>query len=249
MALFLVVNYGGTFEFDAAALSGNFSEANLHTGRVWALALLVNLNLNSTSASIWLLGRGSAASNFHRCARPLLFYMRCGALHAALDLVVLDCNRCDKRRGVRIVRRMYDHTTAVRASVAARKVDPSFGWHDHNSGGPLGTYLAPYLTFTGQRTRFTLVLDESAGWVKEPACAAASSSRSSAEVCEWLPPSQAEFVELLSGISRLRILGDFTVGAESVALDTVRFVARAGGAVDLTAYAQVWRQSYIFMWR
>ena len=41
---FLVVNYGGTFEFDAAALSGDFSEANLHTGRVWALALLVNLN-------------------------------------------------------------------------------------------------------------------------------------------------------------------------------------------------------------
>lgn len=39
----------------------------------------------------------------------------------------------------------------------------------------------------------------------------------------WFKPSKCQFIEVLSGLSSVKILGDFTTWYESVALDTVQF--------------------------
>lgn len=68
--------------------------------------------------------------------------------------------------------------------------------------------------FTGATTQFSLGLKESDGWLED----------SKNSLVAWNAPSQCTFIEVLSGLSRVSILGDFTKWYESVALDTVQFV-------------------------
>ena len=49
----------------------------------------------------------------------------------------------------------------------------------------------------------------------------------------WPPPSQCDMIEVLSGLSGLRILGDLTDWYESIALDAVSLKAPASGRSEV----------------
>ncbi|KAL7534559.1 hypothetical protein ACHAXR_005951 [Thalassiosira sp. AJA248-18] len=70
-------------------------------------------------------------------------------------------------------------------------------------------------TFDGQTTQYSMTMTESAGWVKDP----------QNTLYEWTAPTRCSFIEVLSGISNVTILGDFTNWYESVSIDNVRWVA------------------------
>lgn len=83
-----------------------------------------------------------------------------------------------------------------------------------------GTTLAyPYhasmkkggIKFNGSTMKYSILLNEKSGWLED----------SKNTLKKWLPPSQCSFIEVLSGITSLKILGDFTQWYESVALDNV----------------------------
>ena len=59
---------------------------------------------------------------------------------------------------------------------------------------------APGRGFTGAATRFSVPLRETAGWVEDP----------KNTLSRWAPPTQCTFIEVISGITSLKILGDFT---------------------------------------
>ena len=74
------------------------------------------------------------------------------------------------------------------------------------------------LGFTGATKRFTVSLSE-ASWRKDP-----HNTLNTA----WSAPTKCELVEVLSKLSAVRVLGDFTTGPESVSLDKVRLAAGGG---------------------
>jgi hypothetical protein len=83
-----------------------------------------------------------------------------------------------------------------------------------NRGATLVFPLSRAQAFTGATTSYSLNLSEAAGWLEDPRNTLAS----------WVAPSQCAMVEVLSGLSAVRILGDFTRWYESVALDNAHFV-------------------------
>jgi hypothetical protein len=68
--------------------------------------------------------------------------------------------------------------------------------------------------FSGTATMFDIALTETSGWLED----------SKNSLVKWSPPSQCTFIEVLSGLSGVSILGDITKWYESVALDTVQVV-------------------------
>jgi len=80
-----------------------------------------------------------------------------------------------------------------------------------NRGVTIAFPLSAATPFTGSTTHYSIPLIESAGWIKDP----------KNTLLDWTAPTQCEFIEVLSSISSLRILGDFTSWYESVALDQV----------------------------
>lgn len=95
---------------------------------------------------------------------------------------------------------------------------------NQNAGITLAMPLSYIFTYDGTTTQFQLPLNERAGWLKDPKNV----------ILDWLQPTQCEFVAVLTALSSLRILGDFTRGHESVALDTV--VLRHGQGQPLACY-------------
>jgi len=83
---------------------------------------------------------------------------------------------------------------------------------DTNRGVTIAFPLKKTKAFTGTTAQYSLSLKESAGWVKDP----------KNSLAKWAAPSKCDFIELLSGLSSVKILGDFTSWYESVALDTVQ---------------------------
>ena len=71
--------------------------------------------------------------------------------------------------------------------------------------------------FSGNTKSFVIPLNETSGWMKDP---------ENVLIRDWPVPSKCEFVEMLSGITSLRILGDFTRRYECVSVDNV--VMRSG---------------------
>lgn len=67
--------------------------------------------------------------------------------------------------------------------------------------------------FSGAATVFSLPLRENAGWLKDPQNSLVS----------WRPPTKCDLIQVLSRLSAVRILGDWTPWYESVALDDVQF--------------------------
>lgn len=82
---------------------------------------------------------------------------------------------------------------------------------------------APLLSFSGRATHFSIHLLETSGWLKDP----------KNTLVDWAAPSRCDMVEVLSGLSSVRVLGDSTKWYESVALDNVKFVA--GGKIPICA--------------
>jgi hypothetical protein len=83
-----------------------------------------------------------------------------------------------------------------------------------NAGVRLVMQLSKTFSFDGSTTQFVLPLNENAGWIVDP---------KNVIIDAWPIPTQCEFVEVLTKLSGVKILGDFTRGYESVALDTVTF--------------------------
>lgn len=93
-----------------------------------------------------------------------------------------------------------------------------------NTGITLAMPLSLTFSYDGTTTQFRLPLSELAGWLKDPKNV----------IRPWTQPTQCEFVSVLSALTSLKILGDFTRGYESVALDTVAF--RHGPGKPLRCY-------------
>jgi len=83
-----------------------------------------------------------------------------------------------------------------------------------NRGVTLAFPASKAHAFTGAAQAFSLALKEGGGWVEDP----------KNTLKPWRPPTQCTFIQVLSGLSELRILGDFTSWYESVALDTFQLV-------------------------
>lgn len=97
---------------------------------------------------------------------------------------------------------------------------------NQNKGVTVAMPLTLVFKFDGTITQFRLPLTEKAGWLKDPKNV----------LHPWTPPTQCELVSVLSALSSLRILGDFTQGHETVALDSVAF--RHGPGFPLGCYAK-----------
>lgn len=93
-----------------------------------------------------------------------------------------------------------------------------------NAGITLAMPLSTTFSYDGTTTQFRLPLNELAGWAKDPKNV----------ILPWTQPTQCEFVSVLSALTSVRILGDFTRGYESVALDTVSL--RHGQGKPLRCY-------------
>lgn len=66
--------------------------------------------------------------------------------------------------------------------------------------------------FNGDSTEFSIPLLESAGWLKDPQNA----------LSKWTTPTQCDMIQVLSRLSSMKILGDWTTWYESIALDEVK---------------------------
>ena len=74
--------------------------------------------------------------------------------------------------------------------------------------------------FNGDAVTFSVSLVESKGWLKDPQNALA----------QWSAPSKCDMIQVLSRLSAIRILGDWTNWYESVALDDVSFANVKGNS-------------------
>ena len=98
-----------------------------------------------------------------------------------------------------------------------------------NKGETIGFPLHATDRFDGRTTTFTLPLTELSGWVRDP----------KNTLHEWKPITKCKFIEILSGISSIRILGDLTTWYESISIDNVRLVAaKPKGRYHLPVCAQ-----------
>jgi hypothetical protein len=73
-------------------------------------------------------------------------------------------------------------------------------------------------SFDGKTTEFSIPLLEGAGWLKDPQNA----------LSKWTTPSQCDMIQVLSRLSSMRILGDWTTWYESVAMDDVKITNLKG---------------------
>ena len=66
-------------------------------------------------------------------------------------------------------------------------------------------------TFNGSIHKFVINMTESSGWLQDPFNTLFS----------WTKPSKCDFIRVLSGITSMSILGDFTKWYESVSIDSI----------------------------
>lgn len=83
---------------------------------------------------------------------------------------------------------------------------------DTNKGVTIGFPMSA-TSFDGSTKTFTISMVETAGWLRDP--------ENTLEA--WTVPTKCDFVEVLSGLTSVQILGDFTKWYESVSLDDVSF--------------------------
>jgi len=72
--------------------------------------------------------------------------------------------------------------------------------------------------FSGAATAFKIPLLEGKGWLKDP----------QNSLLGWTAASQCDVIQVLSRLSSLRILGDWTTWYETVALDNVKITNTIG---------------------
>jgi len=96
-------------------------------------------------------------------------------------------------------------------------------------GATIAFPLSKAQKFNGKTTNYSLRMTESTGWVKDP----------QNTLFEWSAPTRCSFIEVLSGITSVKILGDFTNWYESVSIDNVRWAAAPSkGRYQLPVCAQ-----------
>ena len=100
--------------------------------------------------------------------------------------------------------------------------------------GGLGIELAQReVAYTGGLQFFNFTLNEETkfGWRKNPR---------DSRISEWPNPTQCEFLQVLISMDRIDIMGDFTDGYETIALDQPQFLIGDGNfkLVNLFIYIQ-----------
>ena len=113
-------------------------------------------------------------------------------------------------------------------SAAHNLVEIECAYCDVNEGITLAFPVWNATTFDGTTTSYSISLDETAGWIKDP----------KNTLLQWPTPTQCEMIEVLSGVTNIRILGDFTDWYESIALDSVALKAPASGISEVPVCAQ-----------
>jgi hypothetical protein len=79
--------------------------------------------------------------------------------------------------------------------------------------------------FDGKTKQFSIPLTPSTGgWMKDP----------KNTLFKWIKPTDCEMIEVLAGLSNMRILGDFTRWHESVSLDEVSW--KHGSGIPISCY-------------
>mmetsp|Transcript_9219 Transcript_9219/g.18674 ORF Transcript_9219/g.18674 Transcript_9219/m.18674 type:complete len:358 (-) Transcript_9219:65-1138(-) len=81
-----------------------------------------------------------------------------------------------------------------------------------NSGVTI-SYPLSATSFDGSTKTFSISMKEDGGWLKDP--------ENTLKV--WSVPTKCDFIEVLSGLTHVKILGDFTKWYESVSIDNVKF--------------------------
>lgn len=81
--------------------------------------------------------------------------------------------------------------------------------------------------FTGDSTAFSIPLVETSGWMKDP----------QNSLLAWTRPTTCDMIQVLSRLSGLRILGDWTTWYESIAIDNVQ-ISNFKGQIPLCAMAR-----------
>lgn len=87
---------------------------------------------------------------------------------------------------------------------------------NYYKGITIGYPLLAVGGFDGNVKLFRIDFTEISGWMKDP----------KNTLMKWTTPTKCEFIEVLSAISSLKILGDFTNRHESVSMDDVKFRIR-----------------------
>ena len=72
--------------------------------------------------------------------------------------------------------------------------------------------LKTSIRFDGSPMQFSVWLHETAGWLKDP----------QNMLKQWIVPSKCDMIQVLSRLSSIRILGDWTTSHEIIALDNVQ---------------------------
>ena len=88
-----------------------------------------------------------------------------------------------------------------------------------NAGEKIVFPLSATSGFNGATSSFTLALSETSGWLIDP---------KNTLTTAWLAPTKCNMIEILSGITELKILGDYTKWYESVSLDDVKLKTKNG---------------------
>lgn len=75
------------------------------------------------------------------------------------------------------------------------------------------SYPLSATSFTGTTKTFSISMLETAGWLQDP----------ENTLLSWSAPTKCQFIEVLSGLTSVKILGDFTQWYESVSIDNVQW--------------------------
>eukprot|EP01033_Poteriospumella_lacustris_P006759 gene6759-4874_t len=78
--------------------------------------------------------------------------------------------------------------------------------------------------FNGDAKRISIPLNEFSGWLKD----------SQDVLVPWYKVSQCDIIQVLSRLSKIRILGDYTTWYETVAIDNVQ-ISNTKGSLPLCA--------------
>ena len=76
------------------------------------------------------------------------------------------------------------------------------------------SYPLSATSFDGSTKSFSISMKEDGGWLRDP---------ENTLTTTWTAPKKCDFVEVLSGLTHVKILGDFTKWYESVSIDNVKF--------------------------
>jgi hypothetical protein len=131
------------------------------------------------------------------------------------NVLLLECEDCDERNEGTAV------STGIRLgfTIAALRKRTSI----------------PFLPAGGKPVTVTVPLSETAGWLKDPQNV----------LSPWSNPSQCDMIQVLSRLSKIRILGDWTTSYETVAIDNVLISNIKGNCyvvvpLDLTVLLSFW---------